>query len=102
MNAREIIEKLAREKHVEKLCRDACNRPADQLQDLAQMIYASLLNTYPGIICDLYEKGQLNFYLWRVIKNQCYSTDSEFYRTIKRYCEMALPLGSKEYEKADY
>ena len=99
--AREIVEELAKARRVEELCRNICKRPSSELEDLSQMIYLNLLSSRPEIICDLYEHGQLDFYLVRTIQNEANSKDRKYYRLIRRYDENRQPLSNKEYEKAD-
>ncbi len=99
--AREIVEELAKARRVEELCRNICKRPASELEDLAQIIYLSLLKARPGIIVEMYGNGQLDFYLVRMIKNQFYSSDRAYYRENREFLERSQPLTNKEYEKAD-
>ena len=99
--AREIVEDLAKARRVEELCRNICKRPAEELNDLSQIVYLSLLKVRPGIVCDLYEHGQLDYYLVRMIKNQYHSKDRAYYRENVEFQDRSSPLTDKEYEKAD-
>ena len=99
--AREIVEELAKARRVEELCRNICKRPAEELNDLSQIVYLSLLKARPGIVCDLYEHGQLDYYLVRMIKNQYHSKDRAYYRENVEFQDRSSPLTDKEYEKAD-
>lgn len=99
--AREIVEDLAKARRVEELCRNICKRPAEELNDLSQIVYLSLLKVRPGIVCDLYEHGQLDYYLVRMIKNQYHSKDRAYYRENVEFQDRSCPLTDKEYEKAD-
>lgn len=63
----EIIAQLAQKKIVEKLIKSA-TKSGDNLDDLAQDLYISLLQKDEDLITSLYERGQLCFYIKAMIK----------------------------------
>lgn len=97
----EIVEALAREKRVEQICANVCKRPASALTDLVQTLYAYLLTMPAPLLQDLYENGQVNFYIVRMVKNQFYSRNSRYYRENIDFAARSTALRYKDYEKAD-
>ena len=104
MTGYEVIEQLAKEKRVENLismtCK--CNRP--EMSDLAQMIYIILMNYQDAAIVDLWNKGQMNFFLVGIIKRQFFSKTSTFYKTFGsgygKYRHIATELNEETIKKA--
>lgn len=84
MDKYEIIDKLARdgdiEKIVHKLSKDSKN-PFDCLEDLIQDIYIILLEKEDKFIEELYERGELGFWILRIVRNQLLSKNSKYYYT---------------------
>lgn len=86
MTSNQIINELAKNKVVEKLVTNISpedNQPDNQ--DLSQLIYLTLLEKPNSLIEDLYSKGELIFYVIRIITRNVYSTTSPYYRTIKKF-----------------
>ena len=81
-----IINELAKNKVIEKLVANISpeDNPPDN-QDLSQLIYLTLLEKPNSLIEDLYSKGELIFYVIRIITKNVYSTTSPYYRTIKKF-----------------
>ena len=86
MTSNQIINELAKNKVVEKLVANTSpeDNPSDN-QDLSQLIYLTLLEKPNSLIEDLYSKGELIFYVIRIITRNVYSTTSPYYRTIKKF-----------------
>lgn len=85
MDRGQIIEELAKEKKVEKFISNVNKgslRNQDLLDDLAQDIYFSLLTK--DNIEELYEKGELDYYVSKMVINQLKSTNSPFYYTYRK------------------
>lgn len=74
----EIVETLARQQRVETFIRNVArtSRLAPDLQDLAQMVYLTLLTYDEDKILDLWESDAIDFFIARVILNQYRSRDS--------------------------
>lgn len=96
-----IVEALAKEKRVEQICVNVCKRPASELCDLVQTIYAYLLTMPPVLLADLFENGQINFYIVRMVKNQYFGRKSRFYRENVDFAARTVALSYKDYEKTD-
>lgn len=82
MTKYEIIDELSKnatvEKIVNKLVSSSKNR-FDFPDDLIQDIYVLLLEKDEDLIVNLYNKGELGFYLLKVVRNQLLSTNSPYY-----------------------
>ena len=83
----EIIDELSRTNIVEKIIYKLLPTSKNQFDcpdDLIQDIYVLLLEKDDKLIIDLYNKGELGFYLLRIAKNQLLSANSPyFYKYIK-------------------
>ena len=82
MTKYEIIDELSKnatvEKIVYKLLSSSKNR-FDFPDDLVQDIYVLLLEKDEDLIVNLYDKGELGFYLLKIAKNQLLSKNSPYY-----------------------
>ena len=87
MTSNQIINELAKNKVVEKLVANISPEgdSSPDNQDLSQLIYLTLLEKPNSLIEDLYSKGELIFYVIRIITRNVYSTTSPYYRTIKKF-----------------
>ncbi|MBR1575872.1 MAG: hypothetical protein IJ654_05410 [Bacteroidales bacterium] len=93
MTKREIVEILARERRVETMVQNIAHAPiADDLQDLAQMVYIVLLEYDDEKIEDLWENGQINFFIARIILNQYRTSHSPFYDLVRKFRERSEPI----------
>ena len=97
--AREIVEVLARERRVETLCENVCKRSG--LDDLAQLVYMYLLDSPDALLSDLYENGQINFYIVRMIKNQYFKPRTKYYNEIVKFAARSVAISYKDYEKTE-
>lgn len=82
MTKYEIIDKLSKDSTVEKIIYKllpASKNRFDCPEDLVQDIYVLLLEKDDKLIIDLYNKGELGFYLLRIAKNQLLSANSPYY-----------------------
>lgn len=93
MTGEEIVGALARDRRVEGIVgRIAANDPRKaDLDDLAQMVYVILLEMPEDLLRDLYENGQENYYIARIVKNQYYQK-RQWYREIRRPREREVPI----------
>ena len=91
MTSNQIINELAKNKVIEKLVANISpddNSPgalSSDNKDLSQLIYLTLLEKPNSLIEDLYSKGELIFYVIRIITRNVYSTTSPYYRAIKKF-----------------
>lgn len=93
MGKREIIEELARGRVVEGMARSITHRPVEgDIRDLCQTVYLYLLEYDEDKLVDLYENGQLGFFIVRVLLNQYRSAHSRFYYDFVKWGRMAAPV----------
>ena len=82
MTKYEVINIIAREHLVERIVNkllSSSKNPFDCPEDLIQDVYLLLLEKDDKLIIDLYNKGELGFYLLRIAKNQLLSANSPYY-----------------------
>lgn len=79
-----MLEQLAKDKVVENLCRNigVCSNYID---DLVQEVYLILLEYDQDKLKQIYEKGEINYWLTRIIMNQYCSNTSPFYKKYRKY-----------------
>ena len=87
MTKLEIIDELSKSNTVEKIIYKllpASKNRFDCPEDLVQDVYVLLLEKDDKLIIDLYNKGELGFYLLKIARNQLLSANSPyFYKYIK-------------------
>ena len=64
------------------------------LKDLCQMVYLVLLEYDEDKLQDLWENGQINFFLARVILNQYRSVTSPFHAMFRKFQERSVSIGT--------
>lgn len=82
MTKNEVIEELSKEGIVEKIVYKLLSSSKNRFDcpdDLIQDIYLLLLEKSDKLIIDLYNKGELGFYLLKVARNQLLSQNSPYY-----------------------
>ena len=82
MTKYEIINIIAREHLVERIVNkllSSSKNPFDCPEDLIQDIYLLLLQKNDDLIVNLYNKGELGFYLLKIARNQLLSKNSPYY-----------------------
>ena len=82
MTKYEVVDIIAREHLVEKIVYKLlpCSKnPFDCPEDLIQDVYLLLLQKDDNLIVDLYERGELAYYLLRIVRNQLLSVNSSYY-----------------------
>ena len=84
----EIVDELSRSNTVEKIIYKllpASKNRFDCPDDLVQDIYVLLLEKDDKLIIDLYNKGELGFYLLKIARNQLLSKNSPYYQKYIRF-----------------
>ena len=84
MTKHEIIEKYAKEGKIKKFITNVCKDNKLEQKDFEQDLYLILLETEEVKIVGLYERGELDYYINRIICNQIKSTSSPFYKMYKK------------------
>lgn len=97
---RRITETIVREGLLNRIIRQVTNNSSDQdICDLEQDLLFSLL--VDSKLSGIYERGELNFYLARLVMNNIASATSPFYRIYKRPRLLGGPLTRNIYEIPD-
>ena len=88
MTKYEVIDIIAKEHLVEKIVfklLPASKNPFDCPEDLIQDIYLLLLQKDDDLIVNLYNKGEIGFYLLKIARNQLLSKNSPYYQKYIRF-----------------
>lgn len=97
MGKNAIIGELARQRRVEEMLKmEKVSSP--YVSDLAQDIYLQLLEKDVALIEGLYERGELLYFVRKMITNNIFSVTSPYYRKYEDFRRRSDEL--KEY--ADY
>lgn len=97
MTKNEIVDRLARERCVEKMIANISKTPLDQdLQDLAQIVYLIILLYDEAKILDLWEHNEIRYFIARVVITQMRAKRSAFDIAIKRFQRLTVPLIDKD------
>lgn len=85
-----MVAKIAQERRVETMVENIAKTPlTPDLKDLSQMVYLILLEYDESKLRDLWDHGQMNFFIARIILNQYRSTNSPFYKLFRKYARKA-------------
>lgn len=88
MTKYEVVDIISRDHLVEKIVYKllpASKNPFDCPEDLIQDVYLLLIEKSDKLIVDLYERGELAYYLLRVARNQLLSKNSPYYQKYIRF-----------------
>ena len=84
MSTREVVEEIARSKLIQECIKVVTGGVwRSEYDDLVQDILIEMLNQTK--IVDLYEKGQLKFYVMRIVRNNIQSNTSRFFYRYRRF-----------------
>lgn len=86
---RAIINEIAQRREVEKMVQVICKVTNTLLQDLAQVVYVALLEYDGKRIEELYDNGQLSYFVVRIIQNQWFSNTSPFFHSHRKFSRRA-------------
>lgn len=87
MTVNEIITELARNKVVEEIISNISKGTFKDTEELAQDIYLNLLEKSPDLIEKLYEKGELKYFIVRMVHNNLFSHNSPYFQKYQRWNE---------------
>ena len=82
MTKYEVVDIIAKEHLVDRIVNkllSSSKNPFDCPEDLIQDIYLLLLQKDDDLIVNLYNKGEIGYYLLRVVRNQLLSKNSSYY-----------------------
>ena len=84
MSTREVVERVAREGWIEECIKTVSGGVwRSEYSDLAQDILIELLNQ--SKVVDLYKKGQLRYFIMRIVRNNIQSNTSRFFYRYRRF-----------------
>ena len=89
MTKNDVIATIAKERMVEQIVSNIAKSADSLLQDLQQDIYIDLLAKEDDKIVNLYESGQLKFFITRMVINNIHSKNSPFWCKYKRFSHNA-------------
>ena len=82
----EIVEELAKNRAIEDIVNNVAQNPKeDTLKDLSQMLYEDLLMKDDEKVIQLYEDGQLQFFITRMVLNSINSKTSRYYYMFSKF-----------------
>lgn len=82
MTKYDVLDIIARDHLVDRIVNkllSSSKNPFDCPEDLIQDVYLLLLQKDDNLIVDLYERGELAYYLLRIVRNQLLSKNSPYY-----------------------
>ena len=82
MTKYEVVDIIAKEHLVDRIVNkllSSSKNPFDCSEDLIQDVYLLLLQKDDNLIVDLYERGELAYYLLSIVRNQLLSVNSSYY-----------------------
>lgn len=82
----------------------AKNTTDEDLKDLANDIYLELLEKNEELLVGIYERGQMNYYITRIVINSINSKTSRFYYIYKKNKAVQSSIDDtiEKGERADY
>lgn len=98
----EIVEEMYKEGTVKTLIRNIAKTDDDTFKDLEQDIYISLLEYDNEKLSAMYEKGQLLFFVTRMLTNNINSSNSPYYMKYKRFQLLSNPLLETDTNEDNY
>ena len=90
LNKNEIIGLLAKQHVIEQLVQSLTQSPYKD--DLCQDLYIDLLNKDENLITGMYYRGELLYFIRRMVSNNINSTTSPFYQKYERFRGLSTDL----------
>ena len=101
-----LIDKIAKDRVVEGIIKNVAKDSKDEdLRDLANDIYLELLEKSEDCLLAIYERGQINYYITRIVLNNINSKTSRYYYIYKKNKSVTTPIddaNAEKGERADY
>lgn len=100
MTKREIVARLGRERRVEQIILRIAGveRLTADLEDLAQMVYLTLLEYDEAKLVNLWDSDAINFLIVRLVLFNLRSKTSRYYYIIKIFSARTTDLAPVEYK----
>lgn len=98
----EIVAMLAKKRIVETMVQNIARQPMSaDLEDLSQMVYMILLDYDEDRLLDLWQHGQIRFFIARIIMNQFRSSNSPFHAVYRKWQEHSCDIAAMDFMDAD-
>ena len=98
LSGRAIVALLAKQRVIEQLVQSLTQSPYKD--DLCQDLYIDLLNKDENLIIGMYYRGELLYFIRRMVSNNINSTTSPFYQKYERYRNRSTDLNDIKDEPA--
>ena len=88
MTKSDVLDIIAREHLVDRIVNkllSSSKNPFDCPEDLIQDVYLLLLQKDEDLIVNLYNKGEIGYYILKVVRNQLLSKNSPYYQKYIRF-----------------
>lgn len=96
------VERLARGHRVETMVRNVARSSLTPiLKDLCQCVYEILLRCDPGRLEEMERRGELDYFVARVILNQYRSATSPFHMEMRRFSALSSDIDGHDYEERE-
>lgn len=102
---RKVVELIVKEKILDQIINNIAKDAKDEdLNDLKQDIYLELLEKNEEWLFGIYERGQMNYYLTRIVLNNINSKTSPFYYRYRKYKRQEVQIDdtAEKGEEPDY
>lgn len=102
---RKVVELIANDKILDQIINNIAKDAKDEdLNDLKQDIYLELLEKNEEWLFGIYERGQMNYYLTRIVLNNINSKTSPFYYRYRKYKRQEVQIDdtAEKGEEPDY
>lgn len=101
MTKYDIVENLAKERKVEKFIDNTTKTSRFDLDDLANDIYMSLLEKDDDLITGLYERGELDYWIAKMIWLNYFSQNSPYYTKYRKFQFSTCELTDKDFNRPE-
>ncbi len=101
MTKTEIVHSLAQARVVEDITVRVAKASAltPELQDLAQIVYVALLSMDDDKLADLYESGQVNYFIVGIVRKQYWSQTSPFFHKFREFSKRNVAAGRRDADR---
>ena len=102
---KKVVELIVKDKILDQIINNIAKDAKDEdLNDLKQDIYLELLEKNEDWLFGIYERGQMNYYLTRIVLNNINSKTSPFYYRYRKYKRQEVQIDdtAEKGEEPDY
>jgi len=93
MDRNQIVDTLGRQRRVEAFVQMYAGKALDaDLKDLAQIVYLILLTMDETKLRDLWENGEVDFFIRRVVRTQLFGKRTDFDRECRAFSRRSVNI----------